>query len=100
VSMTGGCANATTGSATGCQRPDCVRAGASTWTSPIRVGKAGGGRIPARTGRRPPGRSRRGLPGTAELSVAWSRVELVFGSIAQPRYPARQTARAEVIQHV
>jgi broad specificity phosphatase PhoE len=67
---------------------------------PYPGGEAGGGRIPARTGRRPPGRSRRGLPGTAELSVAWSRVELVFGSIAQPRYSARQTARAEVIQHV
>jgi hypothetical protein len=38
--MTGGCANAITGSATGCPWPSCTLAVASTWTSHIRVAKA------------------------------------------------------------
>src|SRR6516164_7129293 len=40
--MTGGCASVTTGSAMGCPRPSCTPVGGSTWTGPIRAGRAGG----------------------------------------------------------
>src|SRR2546430_15748077 len=45
--MTGGCANATTGSATGCPWPSCTLAAASTWTGPTPAEKAGGRPLPA-----------------------------------------------------
>ncbi len=70
--MTGGCANVTTGNATGCPWPNCTLAGASIWTGPTRAGKAGGRPLPASAASSP-----------TDLALRWDGQRiLVIGHVA------------------